>query len=81
MIPAFLQQPSPSPHVTWVKIEKPVFDLVGVVLSSLGIAAVCIGVALGLGIAYGVAIILRRRRRAPVSWADGSLHLLEARRP
>jgi hypothetical protein len=81
LITAFLLQPQPSPHITWVKIEKPVFDLVGVVLSSLGIAAVCIGVALGLGIAYGVAIILRRRKQAPVSWADNSLHLLEARRP
>jgi ABC-type nitrate/sulfonate/bicarbonate transport system permease component len=83
LIPALLQSPSPSPspHITWVKIERPVFDLVGVVLSSLGIAAVCVLVALGLGIILGVGIILRRRRRPPISWTDNSLHLLEARRP
>jgi len=73
--------PSPSPHITWVRIEKPVFDLVGVILSSMGIAAVCIGVALGLGIVLGIGIILRRRRQQPASWADHSLRLLEARRP
>jgi hypothetical protein len=73
--------PSPSPHITWVKFEKPTFDLVGVVLSSLGLAGLCAVTALGLGVLWGLAIILRRRHRAPVSWADGSLRLLDARRP
>jgi hypothetical protein len=51
---------------------------VGVVLSSLGLAGICAGVALGLGTALGIAFILRGRR-APRDFADRmSLHLLEA---
>jgi hypothetical protein len=69
------------PKITWVKVEKPTFDLVGVVLSSLGLAGLCALIALVLGVAWGLATILRRRHRAPLSWADHSLHLLEARRP
>ena len=30
-------------NVTWIKVERPVFDLVGVVLSSLGLAGICAG--------------------------------------
>jgi hypothetical protein len=64
--------------ITWIKVDRPVFDLVGVVLSSLGLAGICAGVALGLGIALGIGFILRRRR-APQGFADRlSLHLLEA---
>jgi hypothetical protein len=72
---------SPAPRILWVKAEKPVFDLVGVVLSSLGLAGLCAVVALALGVIWGLVIVLRRRHRAPLSWADHSLHLLEARRP
>jgi hypothetical protein len=51
---------------------------VGVVLSSLGLAGICAGVALGLGTALGIGFILRGRR-APQGFADRvSLHLLEA---
>ena len=65
--------------VTWIKVEKPVFDLVGVVLSSLGLAALCAAVAFALGAALGVGFIVRRRRQAG-SWADGiSLRLVEHR--
>jgi ABC-type spermidine/putrescine transport system permease subunit II len=61
--------------VTWIKVEKPVFDLVGVVLNSLGLAAICALVAFTLGTALGLAFIARRRREAE-SWAEGiSLHL------
>jgi ABC-type spermidine/putrescine transport system permease subunit II len=61
--------------VTWIKVEKPVFDLVGVVLNSLGLAAICAAVAFVLGTALGLAFIARRRRQA-VTWADEiSLHL------
>jgi hypothetical protein len=74
-----LQQP--PPRITWVKFEKPTFDLVGVVLGSLGLAGLCALVALTLGIAWGLAIILIRRRQEPISCIDHSLHLLEARRP
>ena len=65
-------------NITWVKVDRPVFDLVGVVLSSLGLAGICAGVALGLGTALGIGFILRRRRE-PRDFAERmSLHLLEA---
>jgi ABC-type spermidine/putrescine transport system permease subunit II len=61
--------------VTWIKVEKPVFDLVGVVLNSLGLAAICAGIALALGTALGLAFIARRRREQE-SFAEAiSLHL------
>lgn len=61
--------------VTWIKVEKPVFDLVGVVLNSLGLAFVCAVVSLVLGLALG-AWFVRRRRRQAVSWSEQiSLHL------
>jgi hypothetical protein len=55
---------SPPPNVIWVPVQKPTFDLVGVVLSSLGLAGICAGVALALGTALGVVLILRARRQA-----------------
>lgn len=64
--------------VTWIKVDRPTFDLVGVVLSSLGLAGICAAVALGLGTVLGVGFIVRGRR-APSTFADRlSLHLLEA---
>lgn len=68
-------------NVTWVKVQKPVFDLVGVVLYSLGLAAVCAITALILGSALGVVFIVRRRRRPQDSWNERTFQLLEARRP
>jgi hypothetical protein len=73
--------PSLQQNVTWVKVEPPTFDLVGVVLGALGFAGFCALVALFLGISFGVAIILRRQRVPARSRADEGLHLLEARRP
>ena len=71
----FLLLQSDPPGVTWIKVQKPVFDLVGVVLNSLGLAAICSGVALVLGTALGVAFIARRRRQAD-NWSETvSLHL------
>ena len=65
-------------NITWVKVDRPVFDLVGVVLSSLGLAGICAGVALGLGTILGIGFIVRGRRD-PRTLADRvSLHLLEA---
>lgn len=49
--------------VTWIKVQKPTFDLVGVVLSSFGIAGICAGVALVLGIALGIVFVRRTRER------------------
>jgi hypothetical protein len=62
--------------VTWIKVQKPTFDLVGVVLGSFALAGVCVLVALALGAVLGIAFILRRRRIPPPSWADDGLHLL-----
>lgn len=55
--------------VTWIKVEKPVFDLVGVVLSSLGLAFICAGISFALGIALGAFFVARRRRQAQ-TWAE-----------
>ena len=55
--------------VTWIKVEKPVFDLVGVVLSSLGLAFICAGVSFALGIALGAFFVARRRRQAQ-TWSE-----------
>jgi FAD/FMN-containing dehydrogenase len=66
--------------VTWVKVEKPVFDLVGVVLGSLGLTGVIAAVALVLGISLGVALIVRARRRPASASARITLHL-EAEAP
>jgi hypothetical protein len=49
--------------VTWIKVEKPVFDLAGVLLSSLGFAAICAAVALCLGSILGALLIARALRR------------------
>jgi hypothetical protein len=51
--------------IIWVRIERPTFDLVGVVLSSLGITGICVGVALSLGALFGSYLILSGRRREP----------------
>ena len=64
--------------ITWIRVDKPTFDLVGVVLTSLGLAAICAGVTLTLGAALGIGFIVRGRRgRVPVA-KRLSLHLLEA---
>jgi hypothetical protein len=64
--------------ITWIKVDKPTFDLVGVVLSSLGLAGICAAVTLTLGAALGIGFIVRGRR-APAPLAERiSLHLLEA---
>jgi len=68
------------PSITWIKVQKPTFDLVGVVLTSFALAGVCVLVALVLGGVLGLGFILRNRRRPPRSWADDGLRVLEARR-
>jgi ABC-type spermidine/putrescine transport system permease subunit II len=66
--------------VTWIKVEKPVFDLVGVVLNSLGLAFLCAVVSLSLGLALGAFLVARRRRQS--SWSeDISLHLAGSEPP
>lgn len=64
-----------EPLVTWIKVEKPSFDLVGVVLSSFRLAGILLLLALGLGLLLGGAL-LRARRRSGVTPLDSvSLHL------
>ncbi|HVQ31556.1 MAG TPA: hypothetical protein VMV21_18305 [Vicinamibacteria bacterium] len=54
--------PQPGESVVWIKVTKPTFDLVGVLLSSLGLTTILVGVALVLGIVFGLSLIIRRRR-------------------
>lgn len=54
--------------VTWIKVEKPTFDLVGVVLGSMGLAGLLAASALLLGSLFGFLLIRRGRHaeRLPV---------------
>ena len=64
-----------APAVTWIKVEKPVFDLAGVVLGSFRLAGALLILALGLGLLFGAALV-RARRRSPQSPIEAvSLHL------
>jgi hypothetical protein len=56
---------NPFSNVLWIRVEKPTFDLIGVVLASFGIAAICIGVALAFGACWGIVLIRRNRGRVP----------------
>jgi len=65
-----------EPVITWVKVEKPTFDLVGVVLGSFKLAGAMLAGALLLGILAGALYVLRRRRVTSASPVDAlSLHL------
>ena len=55
-----------EPAVTWIKVQKPVFDLTGVVLGSFRLAGILLVLALTLGLLFGAAL-LRSRRRNPQS--------------
>jgi len=52
--------------VIWIRLEKPTFDLIGVILSSFGITGICVGVAIALGACWGLVLIRRGRSRAPL---------------
>lgn len=65
-----------EPAVTWIKVEKPVFDLVGVVLGSFHLAGMLLGLAFILGVTFGAALIVSRRRPTSTTPMDQvSLHL------
>ena len=73
MIPAVLLYVAPA--VTWIKVEKPVFDLTSVVLGSFRLAGALLVLALVLGLLLGAALV-RSRRRGRGSPLDAvSLHL------
>jgi hypothetical protein len=73
--------PQSPPAVSWVHVQKPTFDLVGVVLSSFGIAGICAGVALVLGITLGVVLIARARRHGDPLHGRTTLRLVESNQP
>ena len=54
---------TPFRDVTWIRLEKPTFDLIGVVLSSFGITGICVGIALLLGLCFGLLRIRRTQSR------------------
>jgi hypothetical protein len=61
--------------VTWIKVQKPTLDLVGVVLGSFALAGVCVLVALAFGAALGLGFILRARRlSSSSSWVVLAAH-------
>ena len=79
MIAPLLAQTTPT--VIWVPVKKPTFDLVGVVLSSLGLAGICAAVALVLGTALGILLIRRARRHSDPLEGRTTLRLAEPARP
>jgi len=56
-----------QPGVTWIRVEKPTFDMVGVILSSLKLTGILVLIALALGIGLGLTWIVRRRKQPPRS--------------
>jgi hypothetical protein len=64
-----------EPAVTWIKVEQPTFDLVGVVLGSFRLAGVLLVLAFALGVLFGAALIRSRRRPLPTPMDAVSLHL------
>jgi hypothetical protein len=63
-----------GPAVTWIRVEEPTLDLVGVVLGSFRLAGVLLVVAVVLGACFGAALI-RSRRLQPTPLDEVSLHL------
>ena len=55
--------------VTWIKVDKPAFDLVGVILRSLEATTILALGALVLGVLVGLHLIRRRRRERDKSGA------------
>jgi len=64
-----------GPAITWIKVERPTIDLVGVVLGSFRLAGVLLVVAAVLGVLFGVALIRARRRLPAPPLDEVSLHL------
>jgi hypothetical protein len=57
--------PAVAAGITYVRVERPKVDLVHLVLGAFSLTAVLAGCALVIGIAFGVTLILKRRREQP----------------
>ena len=64
-----------EPAVTWIKVEKPTFDLTGVVLGSFRLAGTLLFLALVLGLLFGAALVRARRRSQETPLEAVSLRL------
>jgi ABC-type Fe3+ transport system permease subunit len=60
--------------ITWIKVDKPKFDLVGLVLNSAGATLFLALCALVLGVALGL-VLIRRRQRARRAASDQLIRL------
>ena len=49
--------------VTWIKVDKPSLDIIGLILNSLAATGILVFCALALGALLGVSLIRRRRTR------------------
>jgi ABC-type spermidine/putrescine transport system permease subunit II len=61
--------------VTWIHVEKPTFDLIGVVLGSLALAGLLVLVAVLMGLLFALLLIRRDRTLRPPALDAVSLHL------
>jgi hypothetical protein len=50
--------------VTWIKVERPSFDLAGVLISSLEITGSLLVIAFVMGTFFGLTLLWRRRRQS-----------------
>lgn len=52
-----------APQITWIRVEKPSFDLAGVLISSITFSLILVAIALLLGGGLGY-LFIRRHKRA-----------------
>lgn len=64
-----------SQSVTWIQVERPQFDLFGVLVSSLQITGGLLLLALVLGSIIGMTLLWLRRRQDRSPLEPVSLHL------
>ena len=65
-----------EPVITWIKVERPTFDLVGLVLGSFKLTGILLAGALLFGVVIGAVLVLAQSRRNPAPPLDDvSLHL------
>ncbi len=57
-----------TPLITWVRVEHPKLDIVGLVLGAFSLAGALLLAAFSLGLLLGLLFIVRNRRHQP--WDD-----------